>query len=344
MPRKRRSRPEPDDVASPSNEEAAADGVRPTRRRAEEDEDQESVASDEGVGIRTPSNIDVMVKKLVRLALASEYSRLPIRRADISAKVLGEQGSRQFKSVFDQAQNVLKVRFGMELTELPGREKITITQRRAAQRIEKPSTASKSWSLTSTLPEAYRIPKILPPTKAPSSSHESTYVALYTFLVTIITLSGGAIPEQRLDRYLKRTNADSYTPIERTDRLLQRLCKDGYLVRNREIDGGEEIVEYMVGPRGKIEVGEAGVAGLVREVYGRTDPDEDAPGQNEEADDFEKRLERSLVAGRREKPRAGPDQGGDGHEPGRADAQGTTKKNQTNRRRRRPSDGDDSDD
>jgi melanoma-associated antigen len=117
-------------VASPSNEEAAADGVRPTRRGAEEDEDQESVASDEGVGIRTPSNIDVMVKKLVRLALASEYSRLPIRRADISAKVLGEQGSRQFKSVFDQAQNVLKVRFGMELTELPGREKITITQRR----------------------------------------------------------------------------------------------------------------------------------------------------------------------------------------------------------------------
>lgn len=198
--------------------------------------------------------------------------------------------------------------------------------------------------MTSTLPEAYRIPKILPPTKAPSSSHESTYVALYTFLVTVITLSGGAIPEQRLDRYLKRTNADSYTPIERTDRLLQRLCKDGYLVRNREIDGGEEIVEYMVGPRGKIEVGEAGVAGLVREVYGRTDPDEDAPGQNEEADDFEKRLERSLVAGRREKPRAGPDQGGDGHEPGRADAQGTTKKNQTNRRRRRPSDGDDSDD
>lgn len=27
-----------------------------------------------------------MVKKLVRLALASEYSRIPIRRADISAK------------------------------------------------------------------------------------------------------------------------------------------------------------------------------------------------------------------------------------------------------------------
>ena len=37
-----------------------------------------------------PSSLDAMVKKMVRLALASEYSRLPIRRTDISAKVLGE--------------------------------------------------------------------------------------------------------------------------------------------------------------------------------------------------------------------------------------------------------------
>ena len=117
------------------------------------------------------------------------------------------------------------------------------------------------------------------------------------------------------------------------------------MVRNREIDGGEEVIEYMVGPRGKIEVGEAGVAGLVREVYGRTDPEENddgpAPGQNEEADGFEKRLERSLIANRREKQRPGPDQSGD-HETGRADTQGTT--GRKNNRRRRPQDDDDSDD
>lgn len=71
-----------------------------------------------------------MVKKMVRLAIASEYSRLPIRRNDISAKVLGEQGSRQFKLVFNQAQQELRQRFGMEMTELPAREKVTITQRR----------------------------------------------------------------------------------------------------------------------------------------------------------------------------------------------------------------------
>lgn len=44
-----------------------------------------------------------------------------MRRKDISTKVLGEQGSRQFKTVFEQAQKVLRHRFGMEMTELPAK-------------------------------------------------------------------------------------------------------------------------------------------------------------------------------------------------------------------------------
>jgi hypothetical protein len=77
-----------------------------------------------------PSSTNTMTQKMVRLALSSEYSRLPIRRADISTKVLGEQGSRQFKPVFESAQRELRSKFGMEMTELPAREKVTITQRR----------------------------------------------------------------------------------------------------------------------------------------------------------------------------------------------------------------------
>lgn len=65
--------------------------------------------------------MDAMVKKMIRLALASEYSRQPIRRKDISTKVLGEQGSRQFKTVFEQAQRELRYRFGMEMTEQPAK-------------------------------------------------------------------------------------------------------------------------------------------------------------------------------------------------------------------------------
>ncbi|KAL1965379.1 hypothetical protein VTN77DRAFT_5816 [Rasamsonia byssochlamydoides] len=338
--RKRRA-PEPQESDDPSRSSSEAEDVDRRRRRRtdngeddDDDEEQDSAASSDSESreTHTPSSIDVMVKKLVRLALASEYSRLPIRRTDISAKVLGEQGSRQFKTVFDQAQRVLRSRFGMQMVELPGKEKVTISQRRAAQRVEKSSASSnKSWILTSTLPAPYRSPAILPPTKAPSSFSDSTYTALYTFLISVITLSGGSIAEQKLERYLKRTNIDTYTPIDRTDRLIQRLCKDGYLVRNRETDGGEEVIEYMVGPRGKVEVGESGVAGLVREVYGRADPTVEARnGENqEEEDDFETRLERSLAASRRDWAREVD--AGDGNE----QEERASRRNQPNRRNTR---------
>jgi len=102
------------------------------RRQRARSEDSSVGAGDEDEygGDSAPSSLDAMVKKLVRLALASEYSRLPIRRTDISTKVFGEQGTRQFKIVFEQAQRELKTRFGMEMSELPAREKTTISQRR----------------------------------------------------------------------------------------------------------------------------------------------------------------------------------------------------------------------
>jgi DNA-binding PadR family transcriptional regulator len=93
-------------------------------------------------------------------------------------------------------------------------------------------------------------------------------------------------------------NADVGTPIDRTEKLLQRLCKEGYLIRNREMDGGEEVIEYIVGPRGKVEVGSGSVAGLVRAVYGKEGGGDRDEGEVErmEREDFEERLGRTLGA------------------------------------------------
>ncbi|KAI9774382.1 MAG: Altered inheritance of mitochondria protein 18 mitochondrial [Geoglossum simile] len=247
------------------------------RRPLDEDGDRDGDNSD-GMGLDVDavvedgatqgpggSTADQLAKKMVRLALACEFSRQPIRRADISAK--GPDG-RRFKQVFEEAQKQLRDKFGMEMTELPIREKVTISQRRAAQRTEKAATTSKTYVLTSTLPPKYR--SMLPPPQAPTINLESSYIGLYTFLVSVISLSGGSIAEAKLERYLKRTNADQYTPVDKTEKLLHRLCKEGYLMRIKESSGGEEVVEYMVGPRGKVEVGSGGVAGLVRGVYGES--------------------------------------------------------------------------
>ena len=63
----------------------------PRRRRVTEGED-ETLDNDLEDATQADSTLDQMVKNLVRLALASEYSRTPIRRADISAK--GEESRR----------------------------------------------------------------------------------------------------------------------------------------------------------------------------------------------------------------------------------------------------------
>lgn len=117
---------------------------------------------------------------------------------------------------------------------------------------------------------------------------------MYSFTIAVISLNGGTLGEQKLERYLARMNAETYTPIDRTDRFLARLCKEGYLVRTREMDGGEEIIEYMAGPRGKIEVGTGGVSGLAREVYGLAGGGELTRAEENEREEFETRLKRSL--------------------------------------------------
>ncbi|WEW55253.1 hypothetical protein PRK78_000682 [Emydomyces testavorans] len=295
VPRKRRALDD-DSADEYSDRNPEASNTQSRRRTAADSfvENDSEEESDSQLGATQILGVNPRVKKMVRLALASEYSRQAIRRNDISQKVLGE-GSRQFKPVFAQAQKELRAVFGMQMVEQPVKEKLSISQRRAAQRAEKPSTSSKTWTLVSTLPPAYRIPEILPPSKAPSSALESSYVALYTFIISLISLSGGCIAEQKLDRYLRRVNADSYTPLDRTEKLLARLCKEGYLVRNRDVDGGEEVIEYLVGPRGKIEVGVGGVAGLVGEVYGFGRVNAVQGGVDEAAmEEFEQKLRRSL--------------------------------------------------
>lgn len=124
------------------------------------------------------------------------------------------------------------------------------------------------------------------PGLAPSSEDapdvDSAYIGLYSMVITLILLSGGTISEGKLDRFLKRMNAAETTPVDTTEKVLARMAKDGYIVKIKDTQGGEELIDYMVGPRGKVEVGNEGAAQLVRTVYG------------DDVDDLDQRLKRSL--------------------------------------------------
>ncbi len=222
---------------------------------------------------------------------------------------MAPNAGRQFKHVFSAAQDQLRTVFGMELTELPQREKVTISQKRAAARSSQSSSTTKSYILTSTLPARYRRPNVLPPPQIPSTAAESSYIGLTTFVLSLIYLSpSSTLSESRLEKHLKRMNADNYVLNgEKTEKILKRMEKENYIIKIRERDGGgEETIDYIAGPRGRVEVAEKGVAGLVRTVYAKKDV---------EAEELDRRLARSLgdvVIEKRNMP--GEGEGADGEE------------------------------
>lgn len=144
---------------------------------------------------------------------------------------------------------------------------------------------SKTYVLTSTLPDKYRTEVIIPPPRVPTTSQEASYVGLYTCIIGLIYLHGGRLQDSKLERHLRRMNAEQSTPVDKTDKVLARMVKEGYIVKIKDVGSGDDMMEYMVGPRGKVEVGAEGVGNLVRTVYG------------DSVEDLDKRLERSLGIG-----------------------------------------------
>ncbi|EME88116.1 uncharacterized protein MYCFIDRAFT_100179, partial [Pseudocercospora fijiensis CIRAD86] len=232
-----------------------------------------------------------MAKKMVRLALSCELARKPIRRQEVGEKVLGAN-NRMFKKVFDQAQMHLNAVFGMEMVELPSRERLTVQQRRAAQKKESQTTKNgiTSWILRSILPSEFHNPIILHPSFAPTPKDEAQYTGIYTVLVSAIMMAGGQLNNDKMERYLQRLKIDDQTPVvdyEKNERLMKRMEKDGYIARVKESSGtGEDDIYWVVGSRGKIEVGQDGVRGITTTVY--------APKTDAEEEELERKVNRSL--------------------------------------------------
>ncbi|KAF5988040.1 non-structural maintenance of chromosome element 3 [Fusarium bulbicola] len=284
MPTQRRRRPAQDE------EESDEDVRSRQRNRADLEHENEQEASDAEMDEdqhHTQSADDQLVKKLVRYVISCEYSRTAIRRDGIKERVLGTQG-RSFRRIFDLAQTQLRRVWGMELRELPVREKMSLQEKRQAMKANaQPKVGSGAYILTSILPEAYRHAAILTPSKTPSADDEATYAGFYTMIISVISLSGGELSDQKLKRYLQRLNADRNVSMGKTEIVLKRMEKQGYVVKRVERpplgQDGDSTTTWHVGPRGKEEVGVDGVMGMTREVYG-----------DSWNDDNEKKLRASL--------------------------------------------------
>lgn len=158
----------------------------------------------------------------------------------------------------------------------------------------------------SVLPEAYRTARIMAPSRIISADDEAAYVGFYTLVISLIRINGGEMSEAMLRRYLTRLNAEMNTFNDtKTEDTLAKLQRQGYLVKNVDKDAKQHgeadmATTWYVGPRGKVEVNDESVAGLVREVW----------GPEEQGAELEKKLQASLSIRERDQEEDGEDANG----------------------------------
>ncbi|KAJ5053732.1 uncharacterized protein L3040_000023 [Drepanopeziza brunnea f. sp. 'multigermtubi'] len=274
--------------AEESSEEEAPRNTQRRRTQADSEDEEEDEAEEpveDTMELDSDEGHRQVVKKLVRYALACEFQRKYIRKADIMEKVIGkQQRGGAFKRIFDAAQKDLRLKFGMEMVQMTSKEKITMKEKRAASKAKATSKAPDSYILTTILPSEYRIPDIMPASNIESEEKEASYIGICTTIVSLIALSpNDCLPDHKLLSYLQRLNLDVNTGFGKTEVLLAKMAKDGYIYRTIEKTVDEEQIDWRVAARGKAEIGNNGIQGLVREVYG-----EEAPT------DLDKKLQRSL--------------------------------------------------
>jgi len=155
----------------------------------------------------------------------------------------------------------------------------------AAAASQSQGASTSVWVLQTIIPDKYRLPEIIGPSRPLRENdvnREDSYVGLYTMTIALITISGGRISDGKLDRAFRRMNADQNTPMGTKDKTLALMAKDQYIAAVKNEDEGET-VDYIVGPRGKVEIGRDGFANFIRMMSG-----------DEDQDELEKRIERTL--------------------------------------------------
>ena len=208
--------------------------------------------------------MSVMVKNLVRVMMAHEYTRTAFKR-DEFAKTVSVNGHRRcFKQVFEGAQSVLRKTLGMEMVELPARDRarhMTLAQqRKQAQSLVNPtntqtatgsstSTGQKSWMLRSTLP-----PRLRQVANRSYVSGENNYSATVSMVLIAVVMSDHqSIAESQLESLFDRLGWGLETPAGPLVEVLQKMHRQGYIDRLKMVDSTDGDHNLYLGPRGKLE-------------------------------------------------------------------------------------------
>ncbi|RKP11098.1 MAGE homology domain-containing protein [Thamnocephalis sphaerospora] len=211
------------------------------------------------------------VKDLVRLALAAERQRVPLKREDIAKKVLKDH-SRAFRVIFEKTQVQLRRVFGMELVELPTREKAQQIGVSAARRaaVHREKTSTNTFVLRSILPAELRHAELI------DWGEDAALMGFSMVVLSLIYVNERTLSEERLHHYLRKLGVTErpHPQLKSLEVALMRMVKIGYLdrVTSSGDSGDVSAIEYRWGPRAKVEMDEREMADFVVKVFGDQAP------------------------------------------------------------------------
>lgn len=226
------------------------------------------------------ADIQLMVKNFVRLALACEHTRTPIRRDEVTKRVFVNDHKRCFPLIFERTQERLKSTFGMELVELPAKDRsrgMTMTQQRKVAHSQAslgnnlPAAAKgiKSWVLQNTLP-----PEMKQISQRQHIESERNYNGILMVLLIVVVMSDDqACTENRAISAFERLGWHPNTPAGTFDEIVAKMVRQGYLERLRDEESMEGAYKLHIGPRGKLETlrNREELFSVISKIYGHDD-------------------------------------------------------------------------
>ncbi|KAI0808911.1 hypothetical protein BC629DRAFT_1590026 [Irpex lacteus] len=302
--------------SQPSQSQRAPRGSQRARRRdadeeEEEDPDEEEQENDNDMDVDDGNDDDADLQRrayaLVRLALFNEQRRIPLRRDEISKKVLGSKGRRFAEAVDDTDKDGKKPKkntdaLGMKKKAAPTGTKTWI----CAPREQQPDSDEDDDPDDSAVKSANTGAIV-----AWQNADQLSAIGILYVVLALVLVHGRAISDADLRRLLKRLRIPltaslpltARSPTQLTiDAFLAQSTRQGYLERHRigeakpatkkrgrgapggtNNDEEGETWEWRWGPRAMAEVGEKDLAGFVAEfMVGRALVGGDGDGDEEE--------------------------------------------------------------
>jgi len=181
------------------------------------------------------------VFELARYFLCQDKRKVPIKRQDITKSVLKEH-VKSFQPIFEDTQKFLSHVFGINVTEC------------------EVSSKAKVYLLTNTLEIGDELVR----------KENGKNFGLLMIILSLVYMSSGVLNDDQLKRALKQLGVpkdSSHSQLGDVSKHLQNFIKQGYIVRERIVQGDASTHQYKLGLRSQTETSKRRILEFISEMY-----------------------------------------------------------------------------